>query len=195
MSARPLPVQPSWFYWSEWAAETRSEHYGVNSDKIRIVPAGPASNDGLATLEQARSVIAMRPRNRSVWLLFVAMDWMRKGGDTVLEVAKRLNAGGLPIEAHPCRILAQHRWVSSELCASGGHIDWRKSAVEANKLNELYRRSHLLFVPSRAEAFGHVFCEASSFAVPSLATDVGGIPSAVRSGVNGQTFSSQCIFR
>jgi glycosyltransferase involved in cell wall biosynthesis len=175
-------------YWSEWAAKTAIEHYGINSDKIRIVPAGPASNDGLATLEQARSVIAMRPRNHCR-LLFVAMDWMRKGGDTVLEVAKRLNAGGLPIELTLVGSLPNIDGSLPNCVQAVGHIDRRKSAVEANKLNELYRRSHLLFVPSRAEAFGHVFCEASSFAVPSLATDVGGIPSAVRSGVNGQTFS------
>jgi glycosyltransferase involved in cell wall biosynthesis len=33
-----------------------------------------------------------------------------------------------------------------------------------------------------------VFAEASSFGVPSLATNVGGIPSAVKDGLNGKTF-------
>jgi glycosyltransferase involved in cell wall biosynthesis len=48
--------------------------------------------------------------------------------------------------------------------------------------------SHFLIVPSRAECFGVVFAEASSFGLPSLATNVGGIPSAIRDGKNGQTF-------
>jgi glycosyltransferase involved in cell wall biosynthesis len=33
-----------------------------------------------------------------------------------------------------------------------------------------------------------VFCEASSFGVPSLATRVGGIPGAIQEGVSGFTF-------
>ena len=45
-----------------------------------------------------------------------------------------------------------------------------------------------MFVPSRAEAFGLIFAEASAFALPSISTNVGGIPSAIRSGVNGATF-------
>jgi glycosyltransferase involved in cell wall biosynthesis len=49
-------------------------------------------------------------------------------------------------------------------------------------------------MPSKAESFGHVFCEASSFGVPSLATNVGGIPTAVRNDVNGRTFSKDAGF-
>jgi glycosyltransferase involved in cell wall biosynthesis len=49
-------------------------------------------------------------------------------------------------------------------------------------------------MPSRAESFGHVFCEASSFGVPSLATNVGGIPTAVRNDANGRTFSKEAGF-
>ena len=48
--------------------------------------------------------------------------------------------------------------------------------------------SHFLILPSRAECFGVVFCEAASFGVPSVASNVGGIPSAVREGGNGRTF-------
>lgn len=33
-----------------------------------------------------------------------------------------------------------------------------------------------------------VFAEASSFGVPSLATNVGGIPTAIKDGLNGKTF-------
>jgi glycosyltransferase involved in cell wall biosynthesis len=43
-------------------------------------------------------------------------------------------------------------------------------------------------MPSRGEAFGLVFAEASSFALPSIATKVGGLPEVIREGVNGFTF-------
>ena len=56
------------------------------------------------------------------------------------------------------------------------------------ELVDLIAESHFLILPSRAEAFGIVFCEAASFGVPSLATRAGGIPTAVRDGGNGKTF-------
>lgn len=40
-------------------------------------------------------------------------------------------------------------------------------------------------MPSQAECFGIVFAEASAFALPSVGTNVGGIPSAITPGVNG----------
>jgi glycosyltransferase involved in cell wall biosynthesis len=45
--------------------------------------------------------------------------------------------------------------------------------------------AHLVFVPSRAEAFGITFCEAAAYGVPSLTSDVGGIPTIVREGLTG----------
>jgi len=35
---------------------------------------------------------------------------------------------------------------------------------------------------------GLVLCEDCEFAVPCLATDVGGIPDVVKNGINGRTF-------
>jgi glycosyltransferase involved in cell wall biosynthesis len=62
---------------------------------------------------------------------------------------------------------------------------------ERQKLYSILADSHFLLLPTRAECFGIVFCEASSFGVPSITTDVGGVSSAVRNGVNGQLFSLQ----
>mgnify|MGYP001807222158 FL=1 len=40
-------------------------------------------------------------------------------------------------------------------------------------------------MPTRAEAFGIVFCEASAFGLPSISTSVGGVSTAVKNNVNG----------
>jgi glycosyltransferase involved in cell wall biosynthesis len=50
--------------------------------------------------------------------------------------------------------------------------------------------AHFHILPSRAECCGLGLAEASSFGVPSLTTSVGGIPTAIRNGKNGQTFST-----
>jgi len=55
-------------------------------------------------------------------------------------------------------------------------------------MEALLASSNFLIVPSRAECFGLVFAEASSFGPPSLAADVGGIPAVIRDGINGRLF-------
>ncbi len=52
-------------------------------------------------------------------------------------------------------------------------------------MRRLYQDSHFLIHPASAEAFGVVFCEAAAHGVVSIASNVGGIPSAVRAGVTG----------
>jgi glycosyltransferase involved in cell wall biosynthesis len=172
-------------YWSEWAAKTAIQEYGVNPNKVRVIPPGPASESGIDDFDEAKRVIAARPRGHCR-LLFVGLDWAKKGGNLVLEVAKRLNAGGLRTELLIVGCLPDVPEPLPEFVKTTGFIN-RRSAAGADRLNELFRRSHFLFMPSRAEAFGLVYCEANAWAVPCLATNVGGNP--VRPGVNGWTFS------
>ena len=56
------------------------------------------------------------------------------------------------------------------------------------RLRGLFATSHLLLLPTVAETFGVVLVEANSHAVPSLATNTGGIPTVVRPGRNGELF-------
>ena len=173
-------------YSSDWAAQTAIHEYAVSPDKISVIPFGPASDIGIANVEEARAIIDARPRDRCR-LLFVGLDWVRKGGSTVLEVARRLNAGGLKTELSIIGSYPDLRETLPKFAQTLGYIS-RASIDGANKLNELFMRSHFLFLPTRADCTPLVFSEASAFAVPSLATNVGGISTVVRSGVTGQTF-------
>jgi glycosyltransferase involved in cell wall biosynthesis len=59
---------------------------------------------------------------------------------------------------------------------------------DRQRLNALYARSHFFIMPTRAEAFGIVFAEASAFGVPCLGTEVGGLGSVIKENVNGKLF-------
>ena len=118
-------------------------------------------------------------------LLFVGVEWFRKGGDVALRVAELLNRRGIKTVLDlvgcnpPVRVpgfVKAHGFISK-------HTD-----VGKRLLDTLMTEAHFLILPSRAECYGVVFAEASSFGVPSLATRVGGIPTAIRDGGNGQTF-------
>jgi len=169
---------------SRWAARSAMEHYDVDPEKIKVVPFG-ANNLCFRTMQDIELITG----NKSFdvcRLLFVGVEWHRKGGDVALKVAEELNRRGVRTELHVVGCTApgdlpdfviQHGFISKNTEAG-------RQAIDA-----LMMTSHFLLLPSRAECFGIVFAEASSFGLPSLASNVGGIPTAVHDGKNGQTFA------
>ncbi len=146
-----------------------------------------------------RSVQMSTPREtcvilRSFWrrrvqdicrLLFLGVDWHRKGGDIALAVAELLNQKGIRTELDIVGCYPPRELPAFARCH--GFIS-KKTEEGRNRLSGLMAGSHFLILPSRAECYGIVFAEASSFGLPSLATRVGGIPTAIHDGKNGQTF-------
>lgn len=170
-------------YASEWAANSALQHYDVDPAKVKVVPFGANipcernANDIDRLVENKRYDVCK--------LLFLGVNWHRKGGEKALEVATRLNRMGLKTELHIAgcdppsglpEFVKHHGFIS-------------KNTVKGLKrLEKLFSDSHFLILPSKAECYGVVFAEASSFGLPSLATNVGGIPTAVTNGRNGWTF-------
>jgi len=172
-------------YTSDWAAHDALHTYGADPRKVKIVPYG-ANITGTRDAVEVRKLIAARPRD-TCRLLFIGRIWDRKGGDHALAVADELNKSGLPTTLTLAgsgppdgRALPPH-------VRSLGFVN--KGTPEGKRaFDELVASSHFLVLPTRAEAYGLVFCEASSFGVPSVTTNVGGVPTVVRDGVNGKTF-------
>lgn len=172
-------------YSSEWAAATAQQHYRVNPAKISVVPFGgnlhePPALEKIVGLVQRREPAPCR-------LLLVGVDWKRKGADIAVETAAALVHAGLDtrltiIGCAPPRERSLPPFV--EVVPFIG----KDTPEKRRQLAEFYERSHFFIMPSRAEAFGIVFAEASAYGVPCLATRVGGLPSVVTDGVNGQLF-------
>ncbi len=171
------------FYASEWAARSAVEDHGADPAKVEVLPFGANmridhDRDGVAEIVHRRPADACR-------LLFVGVDWARKGGDLAVEVADALNARGLPTQldivgCDPSRDFPA--WVHVH-----GFID-KTTEPGAVLLRRLYEQAHVLIHPATAECFGVVFCEAAAHGVLSAASRVGGIPSAVREGITGALF-------
>jgi glycosyltransferase involved in cell wall biosynthesis len=172
-------------YLSEWAAESALRHYDLDPAKVRVVPGGANLDAGLDPAE-VETVIASRPGDRCN-LLFIAQRWQDKGGELAIEVARALNQSGLPTTLTVVGAPPEGHDTLPPFVNLTGML--RKSVPhELTRLQTLLRQAHFLILPTRAEAFGFVFCEASAYAVPSLATRVGGVPTAVVDGRNGQLF-------
>lgn len=168
---------------SQWAANKTIEKYEINPDKVKVVPFG-ANIECARTTEDITRIVDGKDFN-TCRLLFLGVDWYRKGGDLAVKVAERLNNRGLRTELHIVGCDPDEK--TPDFAIRHGFVS---KTTEAGKklLDKLFTDAHFLILPSRAEYFGIVFSEASSYGVFSLATNVGGIPSAISDGKNGQTF-------
>jgi glycosyltransferase involved in cell wall biosynthesis len=169
-------------YASDWAARSAREAYALSAEKVAVVPFG-ANLDPLPSAREVDAAIAARPRD-VCRLLWIGVEWERKRGAMAIEIAQRIADAGTPVElvmvgCRPpdgCQLPA---WVSVE-----GFVS--KSTAEGRaRLAELFTRSHFFVMPSLAEAYGLVYCEAAAFGVPSVATRTGGVPSIVVDGETG----------
>ncbi|MBD2542107.1 glycosyltransferase family 4 protein [Coleofasciculus sp. FACHB-SPT36] len=171
---------------SDWAAQTVINTYQVDSSKVKVIPSG-ANVECDRTLDDIKEIIESRPLDKCK-LLFLGVDWFRKGGNIALEVASKLNKSGLNVELTIVGCQPFKDSSAPDFVVNLGFIS-KSTAAGLNKISKLIAESHLLIVPSQAEAYGNVFCEANSYGVPCISTNVGGIPTVIKDDVNGKLFS------
>lgn len=166
---------------SEWAKRSAVEDYGFTENKIIVQPVGanltPLSEDRNwgETFENRNS--------KTCRLLWVGVDWERKGGDIAIEIARRLNDCGLRTRLDMVGVAPSH-----DLPDFVHHHGKRYPVDSHELLDSLFSRASFFLLPSKAECAGIVFSEASSFGLPSLAPDVCGISSNILEGKSGHTF-------
>jgi len=170
-------------YCSDWAARTAIYNYDVDPHKVKVVPFG-ANIECDRTIKDIDPIITDRDHNICK-LLFVGVDWVRKGGDIALAVATELNARGYRTELHVVGCTPPEP--TPDFVKLYGFVS-KKSHAGRMLLNQLFAQSHFFILPTLADCFGVVFAEASSFGLPSLASQVGGVPTAVTDDQNGRTF-------
>ena len=172
------------FYASDFAARSAISYSGGDPDRVRVVPFG-ANLDAVPAEADVHAAIDARPAGRCD-MLFLGVDWYRKGGDVAVQVADALNAAGVPatLTVVGCTPVLDRPRPYVRL---RGFLP--KSTPEGRaELERLLATSHVLLMPVRAEAFGCVFCEASAYGMPSITTTSGGAGSAVTDGDNGLLF-------
>ena len=172
-------------YSSHWAAEAALKTYGVEYEKkIKVIPFG-ANAEVRRSPADVELIIKKRDRD-TCKLLFVGRVWEDKGGPIAIAAAEELQRQGVKVSMDivgcrpPCPVpdfVHIHGFVS------------KKSVEGQSLLDQLYRQSHFLILPTRYEAYGLAFVEASSYGLPSLGTAVGGGPTIVHPGLNGQLFA------
>lgn len=171
---------------SDWAAQTTIDTYGIDPAKVAVVPWGA----NLETNRDRNDIhnIVEAKNNERCKLLFIGVDWLRKGGDIAFEIAEELNSRGIETELTVVGCEPETDIPLPSYVKKLGFIP-KYTWEGLNKINKLFAESHFLVLPSRADFSPHVFCEANSFGLPCIGTQVGGIPTLIKHDINGKTFS------
>jgi len=183
MEQRALSACRLALYTSEWAAESALRNYDVDPAKVKVVPFGANFESGWDEAKVRRNA-AEKPVD-ACRLLFIGVDWERKGGDVAVEIARRLDRLGLRTELDV--VGTSPPGPVPDFVRVHGFVS-KKTAEGRALLDRLFAETHFLLLPSRAECNAVVLAEAGSYGLPCLTTDVGGIPTSIRDGLNGRTF-------
>jgi glycosyltransferase involved in cell wall biosynthesis len=169
-------------YSSEWAAESARANYPVNAKSVHFVNFG-ANLERTPDAEEIAEIIRRRERE-TCRLLFVGVDWRRKGGDDAVAIAAALQAKGIDVRLTIVGCQPPAGVTLPDFVELAGFVS-KGTKEGSERIARYFQESHFFVLPTRAEAYGMVFCEASAFALPSIAPQVGGIPSIIEDGVNG----------
>ncbi|MBI3260062.1 MAG: glycosyltransferase family 4 protein [Ignavibacteriae bacterium] len=167
-------------YSSEWAANSARTHYKLPKTRIECVPFGANIDDEDIP---NRSVIQTKNQSDTCNLLFVGVDWERKGGQIAFETLLALLKRSINTTLTVCGCIPPQQFRHKNL----NIIPFlnKNSPTEKKMFAELFLDSSFFILPTRQDAYGIVFCEAGAYGVPSITTNTGGVTEIVHNGING----------
>lgn len=159
----------------------QQEAFGISKTKLQLIHNGVALPENNLSQDEARRQLNV-PKNHFVITSFGRLV-PDKGIDTLIEAVDLLPdslldrlvvlIGGIgDLEALQSQVSER----ASNAIRFLGHV---------SDTSTYYRASDLFVLPSRHEPFGLVFVEAAMHRVPSIGSNVGGIPEAIVSGMTG----------
>jgi glycosyltransferase involved in cell wall biosynthesis len=169
-------------YSSAWAAASAINDYHAEPKKVYVVPMG-ANFDN----PPGADIVQRKKKSSSCRLLFVGVDWQRKGGEIAFETLLALEKRGILAELVICGCVPPKQFVHQRMNVIP-FLD-KNDPKQYKELEQLYLESDFFLLPTRNECYGIVFCEASAYGLPAITTYTGGVPEVVKDGENGYILS------
>jgi glycosyltransferase involved in cell wall biosynthesis len=154
--------------WSSWAKSSLVDDYGASADRVTVVHPGtvltrfPNPNERSARREGPLRV------------LFVGGDFVRKGGDVLLEAARRMR--------HRAEL---HLVTGADVPAADGVHVYRGLKPLSPELLRLYADADVFALPTRGDCLAVVLGEAMAACLPIVTTAVGAHREAVEDDESG----------
>jgi glycosyltransferase involved in cell wall biosynthesis len=174
-------------YASSWALEAAASNYNLTESQILELPFG-ANFSKLPDFQSLKKRLLTKEICR---LLFVGTDWINKGGTIAVDAVNTLNKMGIraTLSVVGCDVPIENQ---NEFVVPIGFLN-KNNPIEEKQLYDLFLSSHFLIVPTRFEAYGLVFVEAAAFGLYAIATDTGGVKSAMGNGHTGTAMNFECV--
>ncbi|MCU0550000.1 MAG: glycosyltransferase family 4 protein [Leptolyngbya sp. Prado105] len=157
----------------EWAKDSLIVDYGIEPDKITVIPSGVDLAQWSFQQKQPSS-------DGSIRLLFVGGEFARKGGYTLLQAFQ----SGLSDQC-TLAIVTKDATVAQELAGVKNVQIYLNLAANSPQIKELYANSDIFVFPTQADCYPNVIIEAMAAGLPIIATNVGAIREQVEVGING----------
>lgn len=168
---------------SDWAAESVVKDYHKDPSKVHVLEFG-------ANVDEKDIAPKVFEYDGHLDILFLGVDWDRKGGGIAVDAARWLNGNDVPTTLHIVGIKNLAPEVQA-LPFVDNHGNLNKNIPEENqKLVEVMRKCHCLLLPTLAECAGIAFCESCANGLPIFSHRTGGVSDYVHDGENGYLLPS-----
>lgn len=162
----------------QWAIDTALGYYHQSPEKVSLAEYGP-------NIDEKDIVPHKWNFDGHLHVLFLGVDWKRKGGDKAVEACKWLNENGVNSTLHivgPSSL--------DENTKALKFIDYigflnKNDKTQYERIKTLISLCHCMLLPTRAECAGIAFCESTANGLPCFSYHTGGVPNYVLNGKNG----------
>ena len=165
-------------YPSEWAAESAIRDYGADPARVHVISWGA----NLTNPPPRASALSSR-KEGPCRILFIGANWQEKGADLAVATLTELTSRGVDAELIICGCAPPVPIVCKGLQIIP-YLD-KSDPEQRDRIGQLYRDADIFLLPTQADCYGIVFCEAAAYGVPSVAPRTGGVAGAVSTGETG----------
>lgn len=164
---------------SAWAAKSAtSEILNQPQSKVHIVEFG--ANIDVKDISRCERVI-----KDELNILFLGVEWERKGGDIAVEAVKWLNDHGIVSKLHIVGIKElPEKFKDLTFIINHGFLN-KNNPEDYKQLIDILFKMNCMLLPTKAECAGIAFAEASANGLPVFTHDTGGVSNYVYNGKNG----------
>ncbi|MDR2384294.1 MAG: glycosyltransferase family 4 protein [Tannerella sp.] len=171
---------------SDWHATSLKIDYFIPDHKIvRINFGANIDDDGILP-----APVASPENGNTVNILFIGIDWVRKGGNMAILICEELIKKGINAHLHILGSTSPLQYANllrSDAYTVYGLLN-KNNPKDYRRFTDILSKADLLLTPTIAEAAGIMFCEASAYGIPIFTHHTGGTASYVVNGVNGYGF-------
>lgn len=162
----------------QWAIDAALGFYHQPKEKLSLAEYGP-------NIDEADIVPHEWKYDGHLHILFLGVDWERKGGEKAVEACRWLNDNSIKSTLH---IVGSPQL--DEQIKSLSFVDYigflnKNDRSQYERLKSLISLCHCMLLPTKAECAGIAFCESTANGLPSFSHQTGGVPNYVLNGRNG----------